>query len=122
MAEMLQLSDLTTVSVDIQFKLNTSDVILIGVTGGVGYLIKTALDHYSTKEARSIALQEKNLVTLIGKAQEAGASSIFVRVHPKVSIVVPAGGRLRRTNETDHSVDVRISWPTPAVDTTQLLG
>ena len=110
MSNALQLSDLTKVNVALNLKFDSLDAILILTTGGIGYLARAAYNHYDTKQQRFIELQQKNLSTLMDEAQARGASAIYVRVHPGVSVFEPSGGSIEVLNRVPNHVDYKITF------------
>src|SRR5208282_5136240 len=61
-------SDLTKINIEIDFTLDTADVVLLVATGGIGYLGKQFYHHVSTRNERRRELELKNYEKLIDLA------------------------------------------------------
>jgi hypothetical protein len=107
---MTDIIDLTKISVKFNFELDTLDAVLLVTTGGVGYLARAAYRHFSDKSIRDIQLQRENLVRVLDEAQNKGARSIIVRVHPDVPIYAPSDGEMRFLDRTPSYNELEITF------------
>jgi hypothetical protein len=108
--ELVPVTDLTRISIAIDFRLDTVGIILLVTTGGVGYLAREIYDHYSTREEKSIQIQLRNLNALLDEAVKKGASSLRVSLHPKVPIIVPGGCLMNYIERTPDADTVEFSF------------
>jgi hypothetical protein len=108
-----EISDLTKINVKIDFTVDTTDIILIATTGGIGYLAKKVYEHFSTMEQRKIDVETENFLGLIKNASAMGASKIVVRIHRNIPIIVPANSSYEIISEdADQTRIVEISFKT----------
>ena len=102
--------DLTKVSVNFRFELDTLDAVLLVTTSGIGYLARAAYNHFDGKEICEIELQRTNLVAVLDEAQQKGARSARIRVNRAMPVYAPSGGDVRFLAKNGDHNDIEITF------------
>ncbi len=116
------ISDLTRINVEINFTLDTPDVVLLFTTGGIGYLAKQVYQHLSTRGERLRELEFKNYEKLIDVATKAKATKIVVKVHKDVPLFFPHGSTDRTLAEDNETRTIEIAFDRAGTTGTERLA
>ena len=105
-----QIIDLTKIKVEIDFSVDTLDVILIVTTGGLGYLAKKAYQHISTRDDRRRDIEQKNYTNVMDAAVKRNASKVIIKVHKDLPLIVPQNAREKTLAEDAESRTYEITF------------